>query len=106
MTVDLSKMSRSELVQLRADIEEAITVAETREREEALKAAQEAAAKFGFELSELTGGVKSAATKKTKAAAKYKNPENPSETWSGRGRKPQWLHAALLKGLDLTDLEI
>ena len=31
-------------------------------------------------------------------AAKYRNPENPSETWAGRGLKPRWLVAAIKAG--------
>ena len=31
-------------------------------------------------------------------AAKYRNPENPSETWAGRGLKPRWLTAAIKAG--------
>jgi len=30
-------------------------------------------------------------------APKYRNPENPSETWTGRGRQPVWFAAALKK---------
>jgi H-NS histone family len=26
-------------------------------------------------------------------APKYRNPENPSEAWAGRGLKPRWLTA-------------
>jgi DNA-binding protein H-NS len=29
---------------------------------------------------------------------KYRNPENPAETWAGRGLKPRWLAAALKSG--------
>src|SRR5579864_6678639 len=29
-----------------------------------------------------------------KIAPKYRNPDNPSETWAGRGLKPRWLAAA------------
>src|ERR1700694_4431280 len=29
---------------------------------------------------------------------KYSNPENPSETWAGRGLKPRWLTAAIKAG--------
>lgn len=39
-------------------------------------------------------------------APKYRNPDNPSETWSGRGRKPRWLTAALKTGKKLRDFEI
>lgn len=36
----------------------------------------------------------------------YVNPENPWETWSGRGRKPNWVNAAIKAGMKLSDLEI
>jgi DNA-binding protein H-NS len=32
---------------------------------------------------------------------KYRNPDNASETWSGRGRKPRWLEDRLSKGAPL-----
>jgi DNA-binding protein H-NS len=31
-------------------------------------------------------------------APKYRNPENPAETWAGRGLKPRWLTAAIKTG--------
>ena len=34
---------------------------------------------------------------------KYRNPDRPSETWSGRGRKPAWLTAQLRQGRKLGD---
>ena len=37
---------------------------------------------------------------------KYKNPKNPSETWSGRGKQPRWLKAQLRAGKKLDDLLI
>jgi DNA-binding protein H-NS len=36
--------------------------------------------------------------KRTKVAAKYRNPSDHSQTWSGRGRQPRWFKAALKKG--------
>jgi DNA-binding protein H-NS len=41
-----------------------------------------------------------------KVAPKYRNPENPSETWAGRGLKPRWLAAALKGGKKLDDFQI
>lgn len=35
---------------------------------------------------------------KEKAPAKYFNPANPSEVWSGRGRAPQWAMPFLTSG--------
>jgi DNA-binding protein H-NS len=39
-------------------------------------------------------------------APKYRNPENPAETWAGRGLKPRWLAAALKSGKKLEDFSI
>src|SRR5215831_4670322 len=41
-----------------------------------------------------------------KVAPKYRNPENPSETWAGRGLKPRWLAAAIKQGKKLDDFAI
>lgn len=37
---------------------------------------------------------------------KYRNPSLPSETWSGRGKQPRWLVAALKSGRKMVDFEI
>ena len=36
--------------------------------------------------------------KYAKIPPKYQNPDDPSETWAGRGKTPRWLAAALKKG--------
>jgi DNA-binding protein H-NS len=41
-----------------------------------------------------------------KVAPKYRNPEDPGETWAGRGLKPRWLAAALKSGKKLEDFSI
>lgn len=37
---------------------------------------------------------------------KYQNPENPSETWAGRGKQARWVTAQLRSGKTLEDLQI
>lgn len=37
---------------------------------------------------------------------KYRNPVQTSETWSGRGKQPRWLAAALKSGKRLDDFRI
>lgn len=37
---------------------------------------------------------------------KYRNPSVPSETWSGRGKQPRWLAAALKSGHKIDDFKI
>ena len=39
-------------------------------------------------------------------APKYRNPENPAETWAGRGLKPRWLTAAIKSGKKVEDFLI
>lgn len=41
-----------------------------------------------------------------KSAAKYANPDDPTQTWSGRGRKPNWLNAKMKRGAKITDFAI
>jgi DNA-binding protein H-NS len=39
-------------------------------------------------------------------APKYRNPDNSSETWAGRGLRPRWLVAAIKGGKKLDDFAI
>jgi DNA-binding protein H-NS len=41
-----------------------------------------------------------------KVAPKYRNHDNPSETWAGRGLKPRWLTEALKAGGKIEDFSI
>jgi len=41
-----------------------------------------------------------------KVLPKYRNPENHSETWAGRGKRPRWLEAQLRSGKKLSDFLI
>lgn len=41
-----------------------------------------------------------------KVLPKYSNPLTPSETWSGRGKQPRWLVAALKSGYKLDEFKI
>ena len=44
--------------------------------------------------------------KKSVSIAKYANPDDKTDTWTGRGRKPNWLLARLKKGAKLSDFAI
>jgi DNA-binding protein H-NS len=54
---------------------------------------------------EKRGGVRSS-TKGVKVAAKYRNPANPSETWSGRGKHPRWMATEIANGRKAEDFLI
>lgn len=104
--MDLKGMSRKELEKLKADVDKALVAVESREKKDALKAAEKAAADFGFTLAEIVSGSTTAKKASRPGAARYKNPENPSQTWTGKGRQPGWFKAALAAGTDPSVLEI
>ncbi|MEM6372622.1 MAG: H-NS histone family protein [Pseudomonadota bacterium] len=107
MAIKLEKMSRKDLEQLRADVDKAIVASRKKEKKDALEAAQKAAAEFGFSLEELTSKRSTRASAKgTKAEAKYMNPENPTQTWTGKGRQPNWFKEATNAGKTADDLLI
>jgi DNA-binding protein H-NS len=102
--IDLSKMNLDELKELQKDLPKAIEEFTERRRREALAAAKEAAAAAGFSLEELVG--KPSKPKGCFLPAKYRHPENPEVTWSGRGRRPAWIKEALDEGKSLEDFAI
>ncbi len=100
----LDKMTVAELKTLQSDVEVAIRDRQKKDLKDAKVAAEKAAAEFGFSLAELVNAPK--AGSKSKTAPKYRNPENADQTWTGRGRKPQWVVDALSAGTDISALEI
>ena len=42
-------------------------------------------------------GGKASKAAKPAVVPKYRNPENPTQTWSGRGKRPLWFNEALKK---------
>lgn len=101
-TVNVDKMSLKELLELEAKVQKAISAARDRERSEVKQALAVMAEKRGFSVNELFGG----RGRGKSSAAKYVNPDNRAETWTGRGRKPNWLVAKLKKGADISDFAI
>ena len=107
MTLDISSLSRKELEKLRKDIDKQIEKISKSEQKAALEAAERAAREHGFSLAELTGAtVQPKAKSGTVNPPKDRNPEDPSQTWTGKGRRPEWIKAAQERGEDLSKYEI
>lgn len=104
MSLDLNSMSLKELKDLQGQVAKAIANFEDRKKKAALVELEEKARELGFSLAELTGAT--VVRKRAPATAKYANPSNPADTWSGRGRKPRWFAEALAKGKSASDLAI
>lgn len=89
MNDDLQLMSTDDLLEMRAEIEN-----ELKSRASAELAAMD---KRREQLLLLVGDapapideLKERRTRKA-GVAKYRNPANPEQTWTGRGKKPNWL---------------
>jgi DNA-binding protein H-NS len=88
-------MSFKELEEYELKVKKAKTTVQERSRSDVRKKLESIAAEAGFKIGELFGG---RGGKGRKVAAKYANPDNASEAWTGRGRKPRWLAARLKAG--------
>ena len=101
---DLEALSLSELKKMQKDVAEAISTSEDRQKAEARAKVEALAQDLGYSLAEIVGT--ETKTARAHAPAKYRHPENPTLTWSGRGRKPQWFVDALTGCTTASDLEI
>ena len=99
--IDLSKLSLEELQALARDIETEIVTRRAAEKERVLNQMRELAGSLGMTLEELLREERGAGPA---AAPKYRHPDNPGLTWSGRGKRPTWVNEALAAGKALDDL--
>ncbi|WP_226779333.1 H-NS family nucleoid-associated regulatory protein [Oceaniglobus trochenteri] len=104
--MELDKLSRAELLKLRAEVENAIDTLDSRRKAEARAAAEATAKQHGYSLDELLGNEKKSRKAGQKNPPKYRNPADPVQTWTGRGRQPAWIKEALAAGKPLEDFEI
>ena len=98
---DLDKMSYVALLKLQERVTASISekrAADAVSTKEQLRAMAE---KAGFSLTDLFGK----RGRKGSGEVKYRNPLNASQTWTGRGRKPNWLVDAVKKGAKLESLK-
>ena len=97
--MNLKSMSLDKLVALRNRVEAALGTRVAQERR-----------MLESELGKLTRGGGGFGRRRGgpggKVPPKYRNPDNPSETWAGRGLKPRWLTAALKGGKKLEHFAI
>jgi len=98
--VDISNLSVAELEKLKGSIDSAIANRRDGELLNLRQAIDDMVEQAGFTLDEV---LQVRTSKKRAVKAKYSNPNNPAETWSGRGRKPIWVQEWTNAGRDLND---
>ena len=109
----ISTIPTPKLKALFKDIETELKHRDVTDKREALERMRDIAAEYGLTLSEVINKDGRLDTKKQKLKnadqshkTKYLNPENPTQTWSGRGKQPKWVKEALAKGKTLEQLSI
>jgi len=120
MATNYSNWSVEKLNKEIEKIQRVIKTKEARDKKATLAKLVSVARKSGFELHELLGEdtlkvrqpkaskplKRKASDKRGKVAPKYKNPENASETWTGRGRQPIWVRNYIQSGGSLEQVTI
>ncbi|SFQ21509.1 H-NS histone family protein [Tranquillimonas alkanivorans] len=101
----LEHLSKDDLLKLQKDVDRAVMQVDERLRREARRKAAEVAQEYGISLEELIGNTPAKA-RRPKSPPKYAHPENPEQTWSGRGRQPAWVKEHIEAGRDIEELAI
>ena len=109
-SIDVDSLSLKELTALLNQVEAAIPEKKKSEIVELRAKLEAVAAEAGYTLAEVVGGrsgKRGPAAGSGTVAVKYRNPDNPAETWSGRGRTARWLAEKLKKrGVKVEDFAI
>ena len=107
---NLDAMSIDEMWQLHEQISSVLSIRLTSEKRELEKRLAQLRHEKEMRRSEAAGsdanGVPRERRKYPRVFAKYRNPQVPSETWSGRGKRPRWLTAALEAGRKIDEFAI
>lgn len=124
MSTNYASWSVAKLKREKSKIEKLIQQAEVRDKKKAIADLVATARKNGFELNELLDSGSATPRKKTASKAtakkrgakkgvkrgkvppKYRNPDNKTETWTGRGKRPRWVQAWVDAGNSIDDVAI
>ena len=125
MSIDLSGLSAKELEALIAQAKKRRTTLSKRKPIALVRKKLTLLARAeGYTIAELFGGAPAPAASKGngvakttprkstngyklgKVAPKYRNPQNPAETWAGRGQQPKWMATQIAGGKKIEDFLI
>ena len=106
--IDLSSYNLSELKELQHGIDQEI---KNRQQGDLAKARQQIlsiAQEVGVTVEELlaVGSKQLSKGKGQKVEPQYHNPDDKTQTWTGRGRQPKWIAEGIAGGKQLADFKI
>lgn len=103
---DLSHMSEDELDSLIKSAQRAREEKKRGKKKEAIAEIMRLAASEGLTVKISEGSKPVSVRKGSKVSAKYRNPHNHEQTWTGRGMKPRWLKALIDQGHDIREFAV
>lgn len=106
--IDLSGFNLAQLADLKKQIDVEIVRRRESEKQNLRAEIQRLAAAAGLSVEEILAEISEKKSRKSTVTgiAQYANPADNSQTWTGRGRKPQWVIEWLAAGKSLDDLRI
>jgi DNA-binding protein H-NS len=102
---NLQNLSPAELQSLIKDAQTALEQKQLGLRKQVIAQIKELADSIGVTV-EITDNKKSKKRASGPVPAKYVNPKNSNQTWSGRGMKPKWLQALVDQGHNLDEFQV
>ena len=112
--MDFSYMSYAELQHMQTVLENAMMQRRNQEREHLMEEFAALARARGFVLEDMFPSAQAAMPQEVSklpqlrqpVAVKYRHPENPELTWTGRGKTPKWITIWLEEGKEMTALVV
>jgi DNA-binding protein H-NS len=98
---NLQTLSPEELQSLIKDAQAALEQKQSGMRKEVIAQIKELADSIGVTVEIIDN--KKARRASSPVPAKYVNPQNPNQAWSGRGMQPKWLKALIAEGHQLDE---
>jgi DNA-binding protein H-NS len=102
MTIDISSLNSRELLELAEKAKTEAAALRENEKRSARERVNEFAVSLGFSIAELFAfaskpTIPAGKTKGSKAAPKYRDPTT-RQTWTGKGRQPDWFKSRIADG--------
>ena len=102
---DYQNLSESELQAVIESAEKALKNIQANKRKDVIAQIKELAASIDVVV-DIHETDKKSARKGVKVPVKYRHPEDPEKTWTGRGVMPTWLQALINAGHDRSEFEV
>ena len=103
-TIDISGLDIDQLTDLVGKAQAEMASRERQRRKDLRAELERRVSADGYKMGDIfpeLGSAGGSGARRQKRPAKYRNPQNPDESWSGIGRTPKWVQAILEeRGID------